>query len=224
MSPAGPGTERRAYRAPQRQAGALATRRRIRQAAHRLFLEHGYAATSMKAVARQAGVAEKTIYLQYATKTALLKEVVEVTIVGDDEPVPAAGRQWFLNILAAGEPAEKLRLLVEGTCALHERTGPVFTMARGAAAVDPEVAVLWEAGKRGHRHDMTILADDFTAAGMLPTGTDTDWATALLYCLLGPETWHLLRSELGMSAEAYRYWLATTLHQDLGVGPHDRTT
>jgi len=88
MSPAGQGTQRRAYRAPARQAGALATRRRIRQAAHRLFLEHGYAATSMKAVARQARVAEKTVYLQFATNTALLKEVVEASGTTSRSPLP----------------------------------------------------------------------------------------------------------------------------------------
>ena len=89
----------RAYDAPKRQAAARETRRRIRSAATALFLAQGYAATSMRAVALAAGVAEKTVYLQYATKTALLKEVVETAIVGDDDEVPVAARGWFTDAL-----------------------------------------------------------------------------------------------------------------------------
>ena len=94
----------------------------------------------MRAVALAAGVAEKTVYLQYATKTALLKEVVETAIVGDDDDVPVAARGWFTDALGEPDPRAKLDLIVDGTTALHERTGPMFSVARGAAAVDPDVA------------------------------------------------------------------------------------
>ena len=87
---------KRGYRSPRRLAAARETRARICAAARELFLADGYAATSMRAIAAAAGVAEKTVYLQFATKSAVLKMVVETAIVGDDEAVPAAERSWFL--------------------------------------------------------------------------------------------------------------------------------
>src|SRR3954454_8695963 len=88
---------KREYRSPRRLAAARQTRARICAAARELFLANGYAATSMRAIAAAAGVAEKTVYLQFATKSAVLKEMVETAIVGDDEAIPAADRSWFLK-------------------------------------------------------------------------------------------------------------------------------
>ncbi len=208
----------RPYRSPRREAAALETRRRIRTAARELFLTHGYAGTSMRAVATAAQVAEKTVYLQFTTKSALLKEVVEVALVGDEAPVPAAGRDWFVEILQEPDAARAVRRLAEETTALHERTGALFAVARGAAASHPEVAALWEGGKRGHLADMTLLARALEEHGALPRALEVEAATHTLYVLLGPETWHLLRAELGLSAGAYREWLTTQLSRSLVVG------
>jgi AcrR family transcriptional regulator len=205
------GPASRSYVAPKRQAAALTTRRRIRSAATELFLAHGYGATSMRAIAAAAGVAEKTVYLQYETKVALLKEVVETAIVGDDDAVPVAARRWFTDVLAEPNPERKLRLIVDGTADLHERTGPVFSVARGAAAIDSDVAQLWAAGKKGHKADMSRMAASIHEAHMLPAGRDVGWATTVLYTLLGLETWALLRVELDYDAKGYRTWLLDTL-------------
>lgn len=156
-------------------------------------------------------MAEKTVYLQFATKSALLKEVVETAIVGDDEAIPAADRDWFQDVLAQTDLDHKLRQLAAATSALHERSGAVFAMARGAAATDPEAASLWAFGKRGHSADMTLLARSFTQAGRIPDGSDEDWATTTLYVLLGLESWHLVRVELAHDEQQYREWLLTSL-------------
>lgn len=108
------------------------------------------------------------------------------------------------------------------TCDLHERSGAVFAVARGAAAVDPDVAALWSAGKQGHLADMTLLARSFEDAGLLPCGLDVGWATTTLYVLLGPETWHLVRIELQQDAEAYRGWLLSQLRQAFHSGSSRR--
>lgn len=214
----------RPYDAPKRQAAARETRRRIRSAASDLFLAQGYAATSIRAVALAAGVAEKTVYLQYDTKTALLKEVVETAIVGDDDAVPVAARGWFTDALGEPDPGTKLHLIVDGTTALHERTGPMFSVARGASAVDPDVAQLWEAGKKGHRADMRRLAVALGEARMIPPDRDVEWATTVLYVLLGLETWDLVRVELDHDVDGYRTWLLTTLQRTFTPpGPGRRT-
>src|SRR3954453_7151361 len=152
---------RREYRSPRRLAAAQQTRARICAAARELFMADGYAATSIRAIASAAGVAEKTVYLQFATKSAVLKMVVETAIVGDDQAIPAAGRSWFLDAVAETNLDQKLNQLVALTCDLHQRSGLVFAVARGAAAVDPHVAAMWAAGKQGHLSDMTRLARSF---------------------------------------------------------------
>lgn len=220
------GGSTRSYRSPRRLAAARATRRRIRGAACELFLAGGYAATSMRAVAAAAGVAEKTVYLQFDTKSALLKAVVENAIVGDDEDVPAAGRDWFVEAVAQTDLDRKLRQIAALTSALHERSGAIFAVARDAAAVDPEIANLWASGKRGHRADMTILGRSFDDGGLLPPGLDLAWATTTLYVLLGPETWHLIRTELRLDKTGYHDWLLEQLRQAFRGGntaPHSRS-
>ena len=212
-------TGRRPYRSPARDAAALMTRKRVTTGAAELFLSRGYAATSMRAIAQHAHVAEKTVYLQFETKSELLKVVVEQAIVGDDQAVPVAERGWFQHVLTEADPHEKLRLLAAGTAELHRRTGRYFAVARGAAEVDTDAAALWAMGKRGHHHDMAKLADNFREHGLLPAGTDTTWATNVLYVLLGPETWHLMVAELGHDDATYQDWLQGTLIAGFLAGP-----
>jgi AcrR family transcriptional regulator len=209
---------RRRYTSPQRAAAAQVTRDRIRTAATKLFLADGYSGTSIRAIADLAGVAEKTVYLQFANKSALLNEVVGAAIVGDGDQVAAADRRWFRDIVESPEPATKVRLLAAATAALHERTGAVFAMALGAAAVDAEAADLWRAGKQGHLADMTRLAESFAAAGMIPAGLDLSWAVRTLYVLVGLETWHLIRREVGNDPAEYHTWLLHSLGATFDLG------
>ena len=212
-----PGPRRR-YSSPAREASAALTRRRIVDAAERLFVGSGYVATSVRSIAQAAGVAEKTVYLQFETKPAILKAVVDSAIVGPEPEVPVSRSRWFLEVLAQSRLDRKVELLAQGTSALHERTGPVFAVAREAASVDPAVASLWSRGKRRHLSDMTTMAHSFAEHGLIPAHLSVDWATELLYVLVGPENWHLIRRELGHDERHYREWLRTTLAQALEDG------
>ena len=100
----------------------------------------------------------------------------------------------------------------------------MFSVARGASAVDPDVAQLWEAGKKGHRADMGRLAVALGEARMIPPDRDVEWATTVLYVLLGLETWDLVRVELDHDVDGYRTWLLTTLQRTFTpAGPGRRT-
>ena len=133
--------------------------------------------------------------------------------------MPVSRSQWFLEVLAQSRLDRKVELLARGTSALHERTGPVFAVAREAASVDPAVASLWSRANAG-ASDMTTVAESFAEHGLIPAHLSVDWATELLYVLLGPENWHLIRRELRRDEDQYREWLRTTLEQALGdAGP-----
>jgi len=94
---------------------AQETRRRILRAALELFVRDGYGATNLQDIAAEAGVAVQTIYFVFGNKRTLLKELVDVTIAGDDEPVATMDRPWYTEALAAGTAQDMLRAYVVGT-------------------------------------------------------------------------------------------------------------
>src|SRR4029453_15354826 len=100
---------RRPYVSPRRREQAEATRAVILDAAERLFLRDGYAATPMPAVAAEAKVALKTVYVAFTTKSRLLHELWNVRLGGDDEPLPVVARPWYQNLIAEPDPEQLLR-------------------------------------------------------------------------------------------------------------------
>src|SRR6058998_729696 len=101
---------RRSYNSSHRAEQAAATREGILGAAQRLFEEQGYASTSMAAIAKEAGVALKTVYLAFETKSGLLRALWHLRLRGDEADVPIAGRQWYRDVIAEPDPERQLRL------------------------------------------------------------------------------------------------------------------
>ena len=97
--PSASATASRRYSTPKRDQRAAATRARILAAAETLFLRDGYARTSMKAIAELAGVSEKTMYLAFATKATLLRQVIQLTVRGDEADTPLSERPEWRRLL-----------------------------------------------------------------------------------------------------------------------------
>src|SRR5882724_2544777 len=89
----------RRYDSPRRREQAAATRREILEAAQRLFEEHGYATTTIAAIAAEAGVALKTVYVAFETKSGVLRALWHLLLRGDEDEVPVMARQWYLEVL-----------------------------------------------------------------------------------------------------------------------------
>ena len=106
------GSSRRPYHSPKRAQAALERRRRMRAAAEKLFMRDGYEPTTMLRIAAEARVAERTLYLAYPSKAALLGEIIRVGVRGGegDQPLTQARRRGHANIRAdMGEFAAALR-------------------------------------------------------------------------------------------------------------------
>src|SRR5918911_3683012 len=99
----------RPYRSALRADQARETRRRIRTAADALFLARGYTDVSMDEIARAAGVARQTVFSTYGSKAKLLKEVIDVRLAGDDEPVSIIERPAAQRMLASTDPVGAIR-------------------------------------------------------------------------------------------------------------------
>ncbi|MFD1932942.1 MULTISPECIES: TetR/AcrR family transcriptional regulator [Nonomuraea] len=199
----------------KRAAKARETRRRIVAAAYDLFVENGYGATNLQEIADQAGVAVQTIYFVFGNKRTLLKELVDLTIAGDDEPVATMDRAWFRDAMAAPTAGEHLRAHVEGVRAILERVAPITRVIDTATAMDPEVAALWPQGL-DPRYTVQLTAAKALVgkAGARADVTD-EQAADLLYGMLSPELYLLMVRDRGWSPERWQRWALDTLHSQL---------
>ncbi|MFC5187461.1 TetR/AcrR family transcriptional regulator [Actinomadura harenae] len=190
---------------------AQETRRRIRAAAFEAFREQGYGATTLQDVAGRAGVAVQTIYFVFGNKRTLLKELLDVTVAGDDRPLTTMERPWYVDALAAETAPEMVRAYVAGTSAVLERVAPLTKIAREAVASDPEVAALWpeDADPR-----YTVIKNAATALHAKP-GARAELSVRdmadVLYGLLSPELFLLFTVERGWTVERWRDWAVGTL-------------
>ncbi|HXY28857.1 MAG TPA: helix-turn-helix domain-containing protein, partial [Acidimicrobiales bacterium] len=123
------GPVKRPYRSPLREQAARRTRTQIRDAAARLFVRQGYAATTMRQISEEAQVSERTTYLVFPSKLDLLLEVIGVATAGDDRPVPIAERPEFQAALSEHDGEKALALGVSWTSKLLERAGALVMAA-----------------------------------------------------------------------------------------------
>ncbi|MEU7004071.1 helix-turn-helix domain-containing protein [Nonomuraea sp. NPDC046570] len=202
-------------RTSKRAQKAQETRRRILKAALELFVQDGYGATNLQDIADRAGVAVQTIYFVFGNKRTLLKELVDVTIAGDDEPVATMDRPWYVDALAAGTAQDMLRAYVTGTTSVLERVAPIGKVLDGACASDPEVAALWP-----HDVDPRYVVQQGAAKALVGkpdarAEISAEEATDLLYGLLSPELYLLFVHERGWSRERWERWVYQTLRSQL---------
>lgn len=202
-------------RVNKRAEKARETRRRIIDAARELFIERGYGATPLQDVADRAGVAVQTIYFIFGNKRTLLKELVDITIAGDDEPVATMDRPWFRDVIAADTADAQLRAHVRGTCEVLKRVAPLVDMVDTAAATDAEVAALWPEGERPRYevHDTAAKAL-VTKPGVVP-GLTAEQAADILFALLSTEIFLLLVHVRGWSPERWEQWTYGVLRAQL---------
>src|SRR6478752_4992876 len=116
---------KRRYHSPRRQEQAAATRRSILDAAGRLFERQGYPATTMEAIAAEAGVALKTVYVVFETKSGLLRGLWNHLLRGGDDELPVAEQEWYRELLDEPDPERQLRLNARNSRAGKERIGGV---------------------------------------------------------------------------------------------------
>lgn len=205
----------RRYTSPRRRAQAEATRAEILRAARRLLERDGYAATTVAAVAAEAGVALKTVYVAFGTKGGLLRALWNVLLRGDDDDVPMGERRWYRELLADPDPGSRLDRMARQSRAVKERAGAMMAVIRDGAAVDDDVAALWARIEREFRELLAPVAGTFAEEGVLREGLEGDRAADLLWALNHPDVWRLLVRVRGWSADEYEAWLAGAFRREL---------
>ena len=209
------GTVKRRYASPRREAQSRATRRAIVGAAAELFAAHGYVATSFDAIAAAAGVGRATVFAHFRTKSELLKTAYDVTLVGDDEPIPLPQRPESLVVRAERDPRRFLSGYAAIATGVARRVSPIYEAIRGAAHADPEAATVWrQIGAERRIGGGNIVASIVDRAG-LRADVDHERAADLVYALVDPGLYHLLVRERGWPHDAFTDWLAASLQREL---------
>jgi len=205
---------RRRYHSPLRVEQAAATRRAVLEAAQRLFEQRGYSATSIAAIAAEASVSLKTVYVTFETKSGLLRALWHLLLRGE-EPVPVGDRPWFRAVLEEPDPERQLRLNVRNAKQVRARVGPLLEVVRRAAATDSEVAELWTRIQAEFYDNQRSVIEVLAARKALKPELDVARATDILWTLNHPDLYWLLVNERGWTTDQHEEWLADVLCKQL---------
>ena len=192
----------------RRDAQAQATRRAVVEAATSLFLDQGYAATTIDHIAARAGVSRPTVF-SVGSKAALLAAARDVALAGDDEQVAVAARESAQRVLAETDPARLIDLLAEHVTGVQERYARLDEVLHAAAAGDPELAELWRTSEQQRQQGARLFLDALAARTSLALPEHE--AVDVLWLLMAPDVHRRLVRDRGWPRERYVSWLADAL-------------
>lgn len=204
---AGP-APRRSYDSSRRRAQARRQQRAVLETARRRFLEDGYAATTLAVIAADAEVSVEAIYKAFGNKAGVLKAVFDLSVAGDDEPVPMVEREFAARMHAEPEARTKLEIFAQHMSESMPRAAPVYLLARAAASSEPEIRRLHSQWRDAQLAGLTALAGHLDEGGHLADGLTPERARDLLWTIFSTEVYELLVLERGWEVAEYREFLA----------------
>lgn len=202
---------RRCYDSSNRARQAQETRRRIVEAAALLFVRGGYSATSINAIAEQAGVAVPTVYASLRSKANILRAVVELTVRGDDEAAPLVSRRRWQEIERQQDPREQLALFARLHRQICDREAAVFAQLEAAAGADPEATQLLAEHDLRRYETQRRLARSLHRRKQLKPGLAVREAADVIWTLASERSYLALVRDRGWKADNYERWVAEQL-------------
>jgi TetR/AcrR family transcriptional regulator of autoinduction and epiphytic fitness len=198
----------RPYRSPKREEQSSRTRRQILDAAIDQFRTHGYAGTTIKAIASAAGVSVPAIELAFSTKAVLLKEAIDVVIAGDDEPVPVLDRPWATQLQAATTARAFVAGVAQVLAASSQRAAALVLAAFEATRADQRLAPLAAQLKTQRATTAAWIVDGIAVRA--PLRIDQAQAIDTVWLLMDPAVFDRLTADRGWTAQQYAAWFADT--------------
>jgi AcrR family transcriptional regulator len=202
---------RRAYDATRRLEAARRSRRTVLAAAQRLFIERGFAATTMSDIAAGAEVSAKNLYKVFGNKVGLAKAVFDIAIAGDDDPVPMVERESLIKVRNEPDPRRKMVFYGEHLASIAPRHVPFQLVILDAAANDPEAAKVWSQLQTERLRGMAMFANSLSVDRHLREGVSATEARDVLWTYNSAELYRLLVIERRWSAKRYGQWIAAAL-------------
>lgn len=184
-------------------------------AARDLFLDTGYGATTIDAISEAAGVPAPTLYRLFSSKLGVLKAILDVSIVGDDDAVAMEDRPEVQNLLDAPDARAKLQGFVAVTIDVNERVAPLYRILVSAAGSDAGAADLLGQLTEQRQAGQRTIARSLARSGSLREGLRERDAADLIHALMSPELYRLLVLDRGWTRSRYSTWLSETLEAQL---------
>lgn len=203
--------DRRPYHAPRRAEQARRTRERIITAASDLFRSHGYAATTVRAVAERAGVSVPTVELAFGTKPQLLKAAIDMAIAGDDEPVAVLDRDWADKAQASDTVTEFLAIIGQVLGPAEARAAELVVAAYEAAPTDPEIKALTARQEAQREITAGWIVDGIVARAPLRAGITRAIAIDTVWLLMDPVVFSRLTRRRGWSPTEFECWFTESV-------------
>jgi AcrR family transcriptional regulator len=200
---------------PRRRAKARETRRAVIDAAAALFVEQGYLATSVQAVASAAGVSRATVFNSVGGKLQLLRAAYDIATVGDDEPVSLPQRPEAIAVLEEPDQVRATELYAAMLTGVSRRLAPIYEVFRSVAGVDAEVRAEWADIQRDRLGGARGFVRILRAKGPLRTGLTDEIAGDVVWTLIDASLYHRLVLERGWTERRFQTWLATALQHEL---------
>jgi AcrR family transcriptional regulator len=193
------------------QARTRLARAAVAEAARALFLERGYAGTTIEAISDLSDVPPATVYRLFSSKLGILKALLDVSIAGDDEAVALEDRPHVRALLADRDPRNQLSGFAGITRGIMSRTEPVHRILVSAAGSDPDAAALLAEQTRQRQQGQAQIARSLARAGALRPKLRERDATDIIHALMSPEVYRLLVCDRGWPPERYEQWLKEIL-------------
>ena len=205
----------RSFDGKRGQARTRLARAAVVDAARTLFLQRGYGATTIEAISARSDVPPATVYRLFSSKRGILKALLDVSIVGDDEAVPLADRQHVRSLFADPDPKELLAGFAGITAQVNARSAPIYRILVSAASSDPDAAVLLDELTSQRHEGQGRIARSLARAGALRPKLRERDAADVIHALMSPEVYGLLVIDRGWPSERYERWLTGILVDQL---------
>ena len=201
------------------QARTRLARRAVIDAARNLFLKRGYGATTIDAISAGSDVPPATVYRLFSSKRGILKALLDVSIVGDDDQVPMAERPHVQSLLADPDPKNTVANFVNVAAEVNARTAAIYRILTGAAASDGDAATLLDELTRQRQQGQGLVARALARRRALRPALGERDAGDIIHALVSPEVYRLLVVDRGWPPERYKTWLTETLVSQLLAAP-----
>ncbi len=194
---------------------ALETRRRVLDAAEALFTRDGYTATTMTAIADQADVAVQTLYAVFGTKRAILAELIDARVVGDDHSGSLPDRADWRAMERETAPRHQIALFASIATRIGSRSAAINEVLAAAAGSDAEIAAIYEQQRQARYKDERRLARSLARNGALRAGMSETQAADIIWAIATTRTYRALVHERRWPTDQYEHWLADLLARAL---------
>ena len=197
------------------QARTRRTRAAVVEAARILFLERGYAATTIEAISDHADTPPATVYRLFSSKLGILKAVFDVSVVGDDEAVAMGDRPQVRALLSDQDPRNQLAGFAGLLREVMARAAPVHRILADAARSDADAASLLAESARQRHEGQQRIARSLARSRALRPGLRARDAADIIHALASPEVYGLLVFDRGWSGTRYEKWVREILIDQL---------